>query len=132
MKETKKAPNFTVAVMTETGEQPKSQIISLGFEREDGVANGLQLSGSLPDMALMAVGIVESVGKALKDKQGNIATAAFICMIGEALHNGAGDEAIKMASMMLDPEKMLGALGKMLSKEGALDDLVEEIMEEED
>lgn len=121
--------NLSFMTMVSTGEKPDAEIHGVAFQGEGGAHVTGKLEGSVRAIAMVATSIVEDVVKNLKEKDSDVAAAAFICALGQVFAKAGGAGVMALATVMSAPEAMAVDLAKKL---GISEDELEELLEEDD
>ena len=102
--------------MVSTGEKPDAEIHMVGFEEKGGVACQIRMEGGMQTHAHMISSLIERYIEHLHEKQGMMAVAAFVAGLGITLAESkyVDVDVLRISEMMANPEKLVGALGKML------------------
>lgn len=127
-------------VMSSTGEKPDAELHIVAFEEKDGLeVQGTQRGGLRTQVAL-ATTVVERLGKTILEEDGLMAAAAFVNLIGEALVDGCGSEAMKKATEMeelkaraiTDPKEAIEVIEELLKMLKSDEDDEDDEEEDED
>lgn len=106
--------------MVSTGEKPDAEIHVVGFNEKDGVACQSRLHGDMRSHAYMISSLVDHYIEVAHREQGKMAVAAFVGGIATTIAKSeyVDKDVMRMLDMMANPEKLIGALGKMLGALG--------------
>lgn len=117
------------ATMVSTGEKPDAEIHCVAFREEGGLQTIGNLNGGGRDIVMIATSIIKDVVRNLKEKDSDLAAAAFICACGQAFAEAGGHGVMALAALMSSPEAMALDLAKKL---GITEEELEEILEDGD